>query len=388
MHFTIKPVSYVCNLKCDYCFYLPKGENLLHKGLMTDEVLEALIVKYIKACAGNRVYFTWQGGEPLLAGKKFYEKAFALQQKHARGKIIENAIQTNATLLDDEFCELFKQHNCLMGVSIDGPQELHDALRKDKRGHGTYQQVIAGIELLKKHDIPFNTLTCINAANYQQPLAVYNALKELGSTFMQFSEVVETTPENSDFSHVPSTYTAKPFSLSKSAYGTFMSEIFRYWVAHDIGTIHVRQFETFISRVLGGGHLSCVFEDKCPDNFVLEANGDIYECDQAVYPTYKIGNILTSDLTKLHSERINVVKHNLSNQCHECPYLALCSGGCPKHRLDLQQGTPITYFCEGYKILFKTMVPYLNAMGALEENKIPYLAIKDIAPRIAAMAKE
>ena len=190
MHFTIKPVSYVCNLKCDYCFYLPKGENLLHKGLMTDEVLEALIVKYIKACAGNRVYFTWQGGEPLLAGKKFYEKAFALQQKHAQGKIIENAIQTNATLLDDEFCELFKQHNCLMGVSIDGPQELHDALRKDKRGHGTYQQVIAGIELLKKNDIPFNTLTCINAANSHQPQAVYNALKELVSTVMQVHECV------------------------------------------------------------------------------------------------------------------------------------------------------------------------------------------------------
>ena len=415
MHFTIKPVSFTCNLECDYCFYLPKGEEqgMLHKGIMSDEVLEAFIERYIKDCPNDHVFFTWQGGEPLMAGRKFFEKAFALQSQFAEGKVIENAIQTNATLIDDAWCELFKKHKVLLGVSIDGPAPLHDKYRKNKHHEGSHAQVMAGIELLKKHQIPFNTLTCINESNYKHPLEVYNFLKEIGSTFMQFSEVVETNPENSDFDKIAPEYQVKPFTLPAKAYGTFMGAIFKEWVAKDIGHIVVRQFETFISQVLGLGHHSCVFENCCPDNFVLEANGDIYECDQAVYPKYRLANILDiakaaslkpiacevngaptnheealCSLKPLKASSLSAHKLNLCSDCKECKYLVLCNGGCIKHRIDLQGGIPKTYFCDGYKELFKVMVPYLNTMVYLEDNKTPYIAIKSLVPQIEASLKD
>ena len=416
MHFTIKPVSFTCNLDCDYCFYLPKGQEqgMLTKGIMSDEVLEAFIVRYIKECPTDHVYFTWQGGEPLMAGRKFFEKAFALQSQYANGKVIENAIQTNATLINDDWCELFKKHKVLLGVSIDGPEHLHDKYRKNKNQQGSHKDVIAGIELLKKHQIPFNTLTCINESNYEHPLEVYHYLKELGSTFMQFSEVVETTPENTDFDHIAPNYEVKPFSLTPKAYGTFMGAIFKEWVAKDIGKIVIRQFESLISQVLGMGHHSCVWENCCPDNFVLEANGDIYECDQAVYPKYKLANILDiekaanlgvipcsvngqkaaneensiSSLKALKASRLSAHKLQLCDDCKQCTYLVLCNGGCIKHRIDLQNGVSKSYFCEGYKELFKIMVPYLNTMVYLENNKTPYIAIKSLVPKIEASLKE
>ena len=418
MHFTIKPVSFTCNLDCAYCFYLPKGEEqgMLHKGIMSDEVLEAFIPRYIRDCPSDHVLFTWQGGEPLLAGRKFFEKAFAIQSQYAEGKVIENAVQTNATLIDDQWCELFKKHKVLLGVSIDGPALLHDQYRKGRDGSGSHEQVVRGIELLKKHDIPFNTLTCISQSNCDHPLEVYNFLKELGSTFMQFSEVVETTPENSDFDNIAPAYETRGFSIRPAAYGTFMSAIFNEWIEKDIGKIVVRQFESIISRTLGMGHHSCVFENRCPDNFVLEANGDIYECDQAVYPRYRLANILdiarAADLKPLNckvngqshspqtesdqlyslkplkASRLRAHKLNLSSDCSQCPYLQLCNGGCIKHRIDLTGGAPKTYFCEGYKILFKAMVPYLNTMVYLEDNKAPYTAIKDLVPQIRASLAE
>ncbi|MDY2797901.1 MAG: anaerobic sulfatase maturase [Anaerobiospirillum succiniciproducens] len=411
MHFTIKPVSFTCNLECDYCFYLPKGEEqgMLHKGIMSDEVLEAFIPRYIQECPSDHVLFTWQGGEPLLAGRKFFEKAFALQRQYANGKVIENAIQTNATLIDDKWCELFLKHKILLGVSIDGPAELHDKYRHSKNGGGSHSEVMQGIELLKKHGVEFNTLTCINESNYRHPLEVYKFLKDIGSTFMQFSEVIETNPENTDFDNIPQSFEPKPFSLPAKGYGEFMSAIFLEWVHNDIDKINIRQFESLISNVLGLGHLSCVFENRCPDNFVLEANGDIYECDQAVYPKYRLANILdiekadampaircnvdgadptaataTCSLKDLKASRLSAHKLKLSADCKECKYLSYCNGGCIKHRIVNVSGVSKTYFCEGYKQLFETMLPYLNAMVYLENQKIPYRAIKQIAPQIAA----
>lgn len=415
MHFTIKPVSFTCNLECDYCFYLPKGEEqgMLHKGIMSDEVLEAFIPRYIQECPSDHVLFTWQGGEPLLAGRKFFEKAFALQSQYANGKVIENAIQTNATLIDDKWCELFLKHKILLGVSIDGPAQMHDKYRHSKNGGGSHSEVMQGIELLKKHGVEFNTLTCINESNYRHPLEVYKFLKDIGSTFMQFSEVIETNPENTDFDNIPQSFEPKPFSLPAKGYGEFMSAIFLEWVHNDIDKINIRQFESLISNVLGLGHLSCVFENRCPDNFVLEANGDIYECDQAVYPKYRLANILdiekadampaircqvdgakmsattaTCSLKDLKASRLSAHKLKLSADCKECKYLSYCNGGCIKHRIVNVSGVSKTYFCEGYKQLFETMLPYLNAMVYLENQKIPYRAIKQIAPQIAAGIKK
>lgn len=413
MHFTIKPVSFTCNLDCAYCFYLPKGEEqgMLHKNVMSDEVLEAFIPRYIKECPSDHVFFTWQGGEPLLAGRKFFEKAFALQSQYAEGKVIENAIQTNATLIDDKWCELFLKHKILLGVSIDGPADIHDKYRKDKQGGGSHDKVMAGIECLKRHKVPFNTLTCVNESNCDKPLEVYNFSKEIGSTYMQFSEVVETTPERTDMDKVLGEYQTKPFSVKPESYGKFMSAIFHEWVFKDSDKIHIRQFESLISNAMGLGHVSCVFENCCPDNFVLEANGDIYECDQAVYPKYKLANVvdlakledlagipcsvngenpcscesqsLAKSFKELKAARLTANKKQLSSDCQNCIYLAYCHGGCVKHRINEQGGVPKTYFCEGYKILFSNMMPYINAMVYLEENGTPYTAIKHIAPKIA-----
>ncbi len=383
MHFTIKPCSFTCNLNCDYCFYLPKGQDFLQKGQMSDETLEIFIKKYIESSVDNRVYFTWQGGEPLLMGVEFYQKVVQLQHKYAFGKSVENAIQTNATLLNDRWCEFLKKEKFLVGVSIDGPQDIHNKYRLDRQGHGSFDAVMQGIELLKKYKIEFNTLTCISKANYKEPLVVYKFLKDIGSTYMQFSEVIETTPENCDFDNIPLQYTKKEFALDPSDYGYFMSDIFKYWVKHDIGTIIIRQFESAISTMHGLGALSCVFEDNCPDSYVIEANGDVYECDQAVYSKYKLGNIKDLDLTKINTNKINRIKKNLSNDCKTCTYLSLCSGGCPKHRLNLVNGISKSYFCDGYKILFKVMTPYLNAMVALTEQKIPYVQVKTIADKIS-----
>ena len=384
MHFTIKPTSFSCNLNCDYCFYLPKGDDFLPKSTMKEDTLEIFVKKYIQAC-DSHVFFTWQGGEPLLMGLDFYKKAIELQNKYKGTKIIENAIQTNGTLLNDKWCEFIKEHNILVGISIDGPKKLHDAYRKNMRNEGTFDEVLRGIDLLKKHKIKFNTLTCINKANYRHGFEVYKFLKNIGSTYMQFSEIIETTPENRDFDAVAVEYNKKQFALEPQDYAIFFKDIFRHWVKYDIGHIVVRQFETFISLVLGHGHLSCVFEDKCCNNFVLEANGDIYECDQAVYEKYKIGNIHTSDITKLEAAKINKVKTTLSSDCLECQYLSLCHGGCPKHRINLNNGVAQTYFCEGYKELFKIMVPYLNAMVSLAQSRIPYVKVKEIADKIASL---
>ena len=404
MHFTIKPVSYRCNLHCDYCFYLPKGNSgQLPPGpkVMSDEVLEAFIASYIAACPGDTVYFTWQGGEPLLAGLDFYRKAFALQAQYAGGKKVENAVQTNGTLINEEWCQLFKEHQVLLGVSIDGPQELHDAWRKNSRGVGSFDEVMAGIELLKRYGIPFNTLTCINAVNYTKPLEVYHFLKSLGSTYWQFSEVVETTPEQEQMGWALGNYQVKPFSLPSDAYGTFMLPLFKQWVRHDVGRIVVRQFESLIACVLGLGHHSCVWEERCPDNFVLEANGDIYECDQTVYPGYKLGNILElgpkckhdgivrdSGLAALHAQHLTACKQQLSAQCQACPYLPLCHGGCVKHRIDQGEGAVQSYFCAGYQDFFAGITPYLNVMVHLENNKVPYTAIVGLVDQIEAALKK
>ena len=408
MHFTIKPVSYRCNLHCDYCFYLPKGSSGQlppSPKVMSDEVLEAFVASYIAACPGDTVYFTWQGGEPLLAGLDFYRKAFALQARYAGGKKVENAVQTNGILINEEWCQLFKEHQVLLGVSIDGPQELHDAWRKNSRGAGSFNEAMAGIELLKRHGIPFNTLTCINAVNYTKPLEVYHFLKSLGSTYWQFSEVVETTPEQVQMGRALGHYQVKPFSLPRDAYGTFMLPLFKQWVRHDIGRIVIRQFESLIACVLGLGHHSCVWENQCPDNMVVEADGTIYECDQTVYPGYQLGNIKdfgpyaqgiacahdtgkvtvgTRGLDALHSGKLCACKSVLSPKCQACQYLPLCNGGCVKHRIDAVDGVPQSYFCAGYQDFLAQITPYLNVMVQLEQQKVPFTAIKGLIDQIDA----
>ncbi|GKX55116.1 hypothetical protein SOASR030_12280 [Leminorella grimontii] len=384
MHFTIKPTSYQCNIKCDYCFYLEKETVFKHEGWMNDETLSAFISRYIEASPGNDVYFTWQGGEPTMAGIDFFRRALSYQERFKKGKTIHNALQTNGLLLNDEWCRFLKDNQFLVGISIDGPQEMHDRYRRTRAGKGTFDKVMAAIERLKQHGVEFNTLTVVNAHNVQHPLEVYEFLKSIGSRHMQFIELLETAKPNVCFGSLEEKHDVIAFSVPAAAYGRFMSAIFKQWVKNDVGDVFVRQFETFVSRFLGNGHTSCIFQESCKDNMVIESNGDIYECDHFVYDGYKTGNIHRDSLKTMSSVTLSAQKKKLSLECQQCSYRPICHGGCPKHRINRGTDNPISYFCEGYKIMFATMVPYLNAMVELAKNGIPVYQIREIADRIDA----
>ena len=382
MHVTAKPSSFQCNLKCDYCFYLEKESQFTHEKWMDDSTLKEFIKQYI-AASGNQVYFTWQGGEPTLAGLDFFRKVIHYQQRYAGQKRIFNALQTNGILLNNEWCAFLKEHEFLVGISIDGPQELHDRYRRSNSGNGTFAKVIAAIERLKSYQVEFNTLTVINNVNVHYPHEVYHFLKSIGSKHMQFIELLETGTPNIDFSgHTENTFRIIDFSVPPTAYGKFMSTIFMQWVKNDVGEIFIRQFESFVSRFLGNGHTSCIFQESCKDNLVVESNGDIYECDHFVYPQYKIGNINKSELKTMNSVQLTAQKKRISAKCQQCVYKPICNGGCPKHRITKVNNETISYFCEGYKILFSTMVPYMNAMVELAKNRVPLYHIMDVAKQM------
>lgn len=370
MHITAKPTSYQCNLQCDYCFYLDKEAQFAYSPQMDDQMLKTFIKSYIDA-SDEVVYFTWQGGEPTLAGLDFFRKAVAWQQQFSGRKKIHNALQTNGILLSDEWCFFLKRHNFLIGISIDGPEALHDRYRVTRSGKGTFQKVMAAIARLKEHQIEFNTLTVINNSNVYHPLEVYKFLKYIGSRHMQFIELLETSEPNISFTHAPDTFQLIDLSVPSADYGRFMSAIFKVWVKEDVGKIFIRQFESTLSRVLGNGHTSCIFQESCHNNFVIESNGDVYECDHFVWPEYKIGNITSDSLSTMKSTKLTAQKKVLAQECFRCNYRPLCNGGCPKHRINKGTGARISYFCQGYKIMFSTMTPYLNAFVELARHNIP-----------------
>lgn len=370
MHITAKPTSYQCNLQCDYCFYLDKEAQFTHSPRMDDQTLKTFIKSYIDA-SDEVVYFTWQGGEPTLAGLDFFRKVVTWQQQFSGSKKIHNALQTNGVLLNDEWGRFLKKHNFLIGISIDGPKELHDRYRVTRSGKGTFQKVMAAIECLKEHQIEFNTLTVINNINVHHPIDVYEFLKEIGSCHMQFIELLETSEPNISFTHPLDTFRLIDFSVPSADYGRFMSAIFKVWVKEDVGKIFIRQFESTLSRVLGNGHTSCIFQEACHNNFVLESNGDMYECDHFVWPEYRIGNISSDSLNAMESTKLTAQKQALAKECINCSYRPLCNGGCPKHRIGDGTGARTSYFCQGYKIMFSSMTPYLNAFVELARHGIP-----------------
>lgn len=382
MHITAKPTSYTCNIGCDYCFYLEK-ETFFHKNppFMSDETLELFIKHYIFR-SGSEVYFTWQGGEPTLAGIEFFEKVVELQQKYSVGKQIHNAFQTNGILLNNKWGDFFKRNDFLVGISIDGPKELHDVYRVSKSGKGTFDKVMKGIEILNKNEVAYNTITVINNVNVYHPDDVYQFLKTLGTQHFQFIELLETNTFAAESIPIWLVDDNKisgvcDFSTPALAYGQFMGHIFEQWIKDDIGEIFIRQFESFVSCYIGNGHTSCVFKPDCGEEWVLEANGTLYECDHFVFPDYTIGNI-EKGLDDLFGEKVFRAKRKLAAQCKCCDYLPICNGGCPKHRVNVGKGAGVSYFCEGYKHLFSKMVPYLNAMTSLMEDGFSATEIKKI----------
>lgn len=384
----VKPIGPKCNLDCKYCFYLEK-EMLFGDGerwKMDDAVLQDYVRRYIEAQPSQQVSFAWQGGEPTLCGVEFFEKVVRWQKQYGQGRQIENAFQTNGTLLDDEWGEFLHRENFLVGISIDGPADLHDAYRVTRSGRGSHDEVMRGLGFLKKHKVEFNTLTCVNRVNQDKGPEVYAFLKSIGSRFMQFIPIVERLPdeeakrlglwhstpprfaEEDDNLDVPLT----DWSVQPKAYGRFMWSIFKRWVQHDVGTYYVQMFDAALGRWTGAPGGLCIFSEECGRALALEHDGSLYSCDHYVYPDYKVGNIreqAISDLVdSLFQQDFGRAKQStLPKYCRECEVRFACNGGCPKQRFlltpDDEKG--LNYLCSGYRFVFNKMAPYMDAMAEL-----------------------
>ncbi len=356
----VKPRGSLCNLACDYCYYLDKEQ--LYPGSqfhMADAVLEQFTREYIDAQRElPEVTFAWQGGEPTLMGIEFFQRAVELQARYRPpGMRIGNALQTNATALDDMWCRFLHKHGFLVGVSLDGPRELHDAFRSDKGGAPTFDRVMRGIELLKEHGVEFNILTTVHAANASRPLDVYRFLRdEVGARFIQFIPIVESTKDSGR--HLGAVVSDR--SVSGRAYGALLCAIFDEWVRRDVGQVFVQVFDAALGAWLGQGASLCVFSETCGAALVLEHNGDLYACDHFVEPRHRLGNIAETPLAELVSSgeqrRFGLYKRDaLPAFCRACDVRFVCNGGCPKDRLlcapDGEAG--LNYLCEGYRAFFK-----------------------------------
>jgi uncharacterized protein len=402
-HIMTKPIGPICNLDCKYCFYLEK-ERLHEPGekwKMSDEVLETYIRQMIETQDSPRVDFAWQGGEPTLLGVDFFRKAVVLQDKYANGKEITNAIQTNGTLLDDEWCEFLTDRKFLVGLSIDGPPAMHDRYRVDKQQQPTFEAVVRGLNFLKKHRTEFNTLTVVNRVNSQQPLVVYEFLKEIGSTYLQFIPLVERLPTTQlkvrgfDLMEPPDPHAdanekspVTSWSVEARAYGNFLCTIFDHWVRRDVGETFVQMFDVALGNWMGLGSSLCVFAEKCGRALAIEHNGDLYSCDHYVYPKYRLGNILNRSLGAMvdspQQQRFGTDKSDtLPNYCKNCEVKFACNGECPKHRFiftpDGEAG--LNYLCPAYKQFFNHIDPYMKLMAQLLNARRPAADIMGLIAR-------
>lgn len=376
-----KPGGSTCNLDCTYCYYLEKQKMYTGHSdfVMQEEMLETFIKKYIAEHPGPEVSFVWQGGEPTLLGIDYYKKALQLQRTYKDGKIITNALQTNGTLLNDEWCRFFKDNNFLIGISIDGPEYLHDQYRVNKGGKGTFKMVMKGLELLKKHRVEFNTLTVINNLNVEKPLEVYRFLKQIGSRYMQFIPIVERMAGNcapTELSLVTPAYEGDahltPWSVPAIKYGNFLISVFNEWVKKDVGRYFVQIFDAALANEVDVPAGVCMFNDVCGYALVIEHNGDVFSCDHFVYPEYKLGNIndnhssLQTMLQLPAHRKFGYDKYNtLPLQCKTCDVYRYCRGECPKNRhLSTNKGEHgLNYLCEGYKAFFRYIRPSLKYMA-------------------------
>jgi len=391
----LKPRGAICNLDCTYCYYLPKERLYPNSRFrMTDDLLDAFTRQYIIAQRVPEVTFAWQGGEPTLMGLDFFKQAIELQKRHKRpGMTIHNVLQTNGVILDDAWCRFFKENNFLVGISIDGPSQLHDAYRVDGSDRPTFERVMAGLELLKKHGVEFNTLTCVHAANGDYPLEVYHFLRdEVQSRYMQFIPIVVRDNETG----FQEGETVTKHSVTGRRYGDFLKAIFDQWVRRDVGRVFVQIFDVALAAWAGQRPGLCIFEETCGTALALEHNGDLYSCDHFVEPRYYLGNINEDDLITLvgseQQRQFGLAKRDtLPRYCRECQVRFVCNGGCPKNRVrhtpDEEPG--LNYLCEGYKDFFSHIDPIMKSMAAeLLAGRSPSNIMLAIAKQDAALKQK
>lgn len=377
LYVMLKPVGSLCNLACDYCYYLEKAnlypQNKNH--VMSDELLERFVQEYIESQTTPQVMFTWHGGETLMRPLAFYKKAVELQKKYARGRQIDNSIQTNGTLLTDEWCAFFKENNFLVGISIDGPQEFHDEYRRDKMNRPSFQSVMRGIGLLKKHGVDFNCMAVVNDYNVDFPLDFYRFFKKTGCQFVQFTPIVErlnlnksalklaTAEENGNEAKLAT------FSVNPEKWGDFLCAVFDEWIKEDVGKIFIQLFDATLANWVGEQPGVCTMAKTCGHAGVMEFNGDVYACDHFVFPEYRLGNIYSTPLASMmYSEKQLQFGSNkfdkLPQQCRKCDVLFACYGECPKNRFATDKyGNPgLNYLCKGYYKFFNHVAPYMDFM--------------------------
>lgn len=376
LYVMLKPAGAHCNLACKYCYYLEKN-NLYqnsHRHLMSDEMLEQFTREYIEAQTMPQVLFTWHGGEPLMRSIDFYKKALALQKKYAHGKQIDNVIQTNGTLLTDEWCEFFTKNHWLVGISIDGPQEYHDHYRVTPAGKPSWEKVMQGISLLKKHRVEWNAMAVVNAYNAEHPLEFYHFFRDNGCQYLQFTPIVERLTEHEDGRTLASLADDREIPLADASvtpqqWGNFLCTIFDDWVRHDVGKTFVEIFDCTLANWMGVLPGICAYSKECGHAGVMEHNGDVYSCDHFVFPEYKLGNIRDQSLIDmLYGEKqqaFSRLKHtSLPRQCKECDMEFACHGECPKNRFEKDKyGEPgLNYLCQGYYQYYTHVAPYMDFM--------------------------
>ena len=365
----IKPTGPDCNIRCTYCFYT--GKTALFgtgRHRMSDAVAETMIRDYLQ-CRFPSSSFAWQGGEPSLMGLDFYRRVVAWQKEYgADGQIVTNALQTNGTLLDGDWCRFLAEYQFLAGISLDGPQELHDYYRRDAARRGTWERVMAGIDACRRHGVEYNILVLLNDRNVQEPDRLWDFFMDQGIRYLQFVPCVEIDPA-----------TQKPtaFSITAEQYGRFLCRIFDRWREHGPRKVSIRTFDSILSQLLGAGPTECTFATRCNDYIVVEHTGETFCCDFFVEPRWRLGNILETPIAALASSetkrRFSRQKRDLAHKCLVCRYLDLCRGGCPKDRLATGRGVKAeSCFCEGYRMLFGHALPTLRALAAdLQRQQAP-----------------
>lgn len=398
IHVVAKPIGPACNLHCEYCFYLEKQALFSPGGQyrMSDDVLSAFITNYIASQPTPMVEFVWQGGEPTLLGIDFFKRVVELQKPFLKKKTITNSLQTNGTLLTDKWCQFLKKNNFMVGISIDGPKEIHDRYRRDRKGKGTFDQVMRGLKLLQKHEVDYNVLASVARETAKRALDVYSFLRGEGVEFIQFTPIVERLPDAP--SAEQGLHLAGPASLDREEeqkevtawsvlpeeYGDFLIAVYEDWIRKDVGKTFVMNFEWALNAWIGNPSPVCVHAAQCGRSVVVEHNGDVYACDHCVYPQHRLGNTVTDPLSGM-VERSLQSGFGLSKEtalprlCRNCDVLAACRGGCPKHRfMKTSLGEPgMHYLCPGYKKFFRHIRKYLRAIAQLLENGLPASLVMD-----------
>lgn len=389
-HFTtlVKPIGSSCNLRCTYCYYLDKSNLYKTQPVMSDELLEEYIRQYLEANDGELITFCWHGGEPLLAGIEFYKKAMKLQKRYGKNKKIENTIQTNGMLINDEWCNFFRDNKFLVGLSLDGPEDIHDAYRRNVGDLPTFNRVMRSVERMTRNRVEFNTLSVVNNLCEGRGAEIYNFFKSIGSKYMQFLPAVEMigTEKEIQSPFTQDSGTIASWSVSPRGFGNFMIDVYDEWMKRDVGEYFVQMFDVTLAQFYGVKPALCAFAKSCGDGLVVEHNGDVYSCDHFVYPEYLLGNIAKDELKTLYTSqkqfRFGMSKRSsLPEECTRCKYYFACTGGCPKHRFgQITEGNthPKNYLCEGYKMFFEHVAPTMNKMCQLIQNNRPASDINNL----------